>query len=266
MSLAADRLVTGLPPSPRDTPAVALAGVLHLLLILAASFGWHWTSRPLPPADEITPVDFVDIADVPRVREAPRPSMEAAPQETSTPEPAPPQPEPEPTPPPEPSPQPKPTPAPPAPAPKPLDTASLSNLINKALPKAQQKPLNTSDLAKTIEAAQPRTAQIDPRAAATLAQAIRAQVAPCWNPPIGGADVRRMTVLIAAEYAPDGSVRGTPSVVSQTGVTAQNNDFARAFAETARRAVLRCQPLKLPAELYPQWRSVEINFDPELMT
>jgi hypothetical protein len=30
--------------------------------------------------------------------------------------------------------------------------------------------------------------------------------------------------------------------------------------------VLRCQPLKLPAELYDLWGSVEINFDPEEMT
>jgi hypothetical protein len=49
-------------------------------------------------------------------------------------------------------------------------------------------------------------------------------------------------------------------------MTAANADYARAFAETARRAVLRCQPLKLPAELYDLWGSVEINFDPEEMT
>jgi hypothetical protein len=163
-------------------------------------------------------------------------------------------------------PQAKPKPAPPKLDPKPLDTQTLSDLINKALPKAPTKPLNTSDLAKTIRAAQPKNAAIDPRAAATLAQAIRAQVAPCWNPPIGGADVRKMTVLIGAEFLSDGSVTGTPRVISQTGTSGQNGDYARAFAETARRAVLRCSPLKLPADLYPMWKSVEINFDPEQMT
>lgn len=267
-------------PSGAETRAVALATLAHILLIIVFSFSWQWFSRPLPPADEIMPVEFVDIADAPRITRPPEPSIEAAPQETAPPEPAPeePQPESEPTPLPEPDPLPtpesKPTPKPPVakpappkpPAPKPLDTAQLSNLINKSLPKAATKPLNTSELAKTIESAQASAATIDPRAAATLAQAIRAQVAPCWNPPIGGADVRRMTVVIAAEYAPDGRVIGTPRVLSQTGVSADNGDYARAFAETARRAVLRCSPLKLPADLYPQWKSVEINFDPEQMT
>lgn len=266
------------PPLGADTRALALATLAHVLMIVAASFGWQWFREPLPPAEETMPIEFVDIADAPRITKPPEPSIEAAPQDTAPPEPAPPEPEPEPAPIAKPDPlpvieakpEPKPAavkPAPPKPpTPKPLDTAQLSNLINKALPKAATKPLNTSDLAKTIETAQAKAAIIDPRAAATLAQAIRAQVAPCWNPPIGGADVRRMTVLIAAEYAPDGRVVGTPRVLSQTGVTSDNSDYARAFAETARRAVLRCSPLKLPADLYPQWKSVEINFDPEQMT
>jgi outer membrane biosynthesis protein TonB len=259
MSLAAARL---LPPELATRPesrAVLLAALAHVALIIIASFGWHWTSRPLPTAVEPIPVDFVEIAEAPRITTPPEPSMEAAPQETSTA----PEPEPIPDPAPEPRPEPKPE---PKPDPKPLDTATLSNLINKALPKAQTKPLDTSELARSIQAAQPRDAKIDPRAAATLIQAIRSQVAPCWNPPIGGEDVRKMTVLIHAEFNPDGSLAAPPRTVSQTGVTAQNGDYARAFAETARRAVLRCAPLKLPANLYSLWKSVEINFDPETMT
>jgi outer membrane biosynthesis protein TonB len=278
-----------IPPEGAQARAVGVAVLGHILLVLAFSLSWKWFNSPLPPTPEIMPVEFVDIADAPRITEPPKPSIEAAPQESAPPEPAPepaPEPEPEPDPVPEPEPAPKPVlkaepappkpavvkPAPPKPAvvkpapPKPLDTAQLSNLIDKALPKADRKPLDTSALAQSIETAQSRAATIDPRAAATLAQAIRAQVAPCWNPPIGGADVSNMTVVIAAQYAPDGRVIGTPRVIDQTGVTARNGDYARAFAETARRAVLRCSPLKLPADLYPQWKSVEINFDPEQMT
>ncbi len=268
----------GLNVSGPEARALIVATLAHIALIAALSIGWAWAAKPLPPADEITPVEFVDIADAPRVTRPPEPSIEAAPQETTAPPEAPPESQPVPAPTPEalpapdakPEPEPKaqakPAPAPKKPVAKPLDTQTLSNLINKALPKAKIKSLNTSDLAKTIEAAQPKNAAIDPRAAATLAQAIRAQVAPCWNPPIGGADVRRMTVLIGAEYRADGSVTSSPRVISQTGVSGQNKDYARAFAETARRAVLRCSPLKLPADLYPLWKSVEINFDPEQMT
>ena len=222
------------------------------------------------------PVEIVTIADAPRVTEAPRPSIEAAPQEpAAAPAEAEPAPAPEPVkpdavPPPEPPkprPEPKPKAAAPAKAPpSPLDTSSLASLIDKSLPKAPKKPLDTSKLAKDLNAAAPARATVDPRAAATLAQAIRAQVAPCWNPPVGGRDVRRMTVIVRVQYDRDGRVIGMPAAGRPTGTTAANADYARAFAETARRAVLRCQPLKLPADLYELWADVEINFDPEEMT
>ena len=254
-----------------ERQALIGAGIAHIMLFAALSFGWEWSQQPLLPADEMIPIEFVDIADTPRIKEAPRQSMQAAPQETSAPATdaaAAPEPQavPDAVPPLEkPKEAAKKTEAPPADT-KPLDMSKLSNLIDKALPKARTKPLDMSKLATTIEASAPKTATIDPRAAATIAQAIRAQVAPCWNPPIGGADVRRMTVLIRADFSRDGRLIGVPSIVSQTGVTAGNADYSRAFAETARRALLRCSPLKLPAKQYDLWKSAEVNFDPESMT
>ena len=257
-----------------ERQALLGAGAAHLVLIAALSLGFALQSSPLPLSEEMIPVEFVEIADAPRVTEAPAPSPKAAPQETAVPAPAPPTPPapmvtagaiPLPDAKPEPKPE-KPAPAAPKSDARPLDTSKLSNLIDKALPKAKTKPLDMSDLAGKIAAAAPKTARIDPRAAATLALAIQAQVAPCWNPPIGGADVKKMTVVIRADYGRDGRVIGTPTVAGQTGVTAGNTDYARAFAETARRAVLRCSPLTLPAKLYDVWKSVEINFDPESMT
>ncbi len=260
----------------RERNAVLIAGAAHLLLFAALSLGWM-QSQTLPAADPSEAIDVIEIAEAPRAP-PPTPAPKAAPQESVTPPPADPSPpEPKPVtvpdavPLPDTKPEKKPD-KPPRPAAKPkaetkpLDQSLLQNLIDKALPKARVKPLDTSSLASAIASAAPKAATVDPRAAATLAQAIQAQVAPCWNPPIGGADVKRMTVIIRADFAADGSVIGTPSVVSQTGVTAGNSDYARAFAETARRAVLRCSPLKLPPKLYDLWRSVEINFDPASMT
>ncbi len=260
-----------------ERQALIGAGVAHLLLFAALSFALQFSTPPVVMADDPITVDVVEIADAPRVREVPKPSIEAAPQETV--EAAPPEPEAKPEPKPEPKPpEPKPEPKPldtdrlanlidkATPKPKPLDSAKLANLIDKALPKAKTKPLDTSKLATEIAAATPKTATVDPRAAATLAQAIRAQVAPCWNPPIGGADVRKMTVVLRAEFAKDGSVVGRPAVVGQTGATAGNAAYARAFADTAVRAVLRCSPLKLPPKQFDLWRSIEINFDPDQMT
>ena len=257
-----------------ERQALIGAGIAHILLFAALSIGWQLTRTPVL-FDEAVPVEIVEIADLPRVTQAPKPSIKAAPQETvapAPPEPAPPAPNAA-TPPPEPVPDAKPEPpkppekarAKPAET-KPLDTQQLANLIDKALPKAKTKPLDVSSLATAINAATPKTATIDPRATATLAQAIRAQVAPCWNPPIGGADVKKMTVVLRADFGRDGAVIGRPAVVGQTGATAGNAAYSRAFADTAVRAVLRCSPLRLPPKLFDLWKSVEINFDPEQMT
>ena len=246
-------------------------GVAHLALLGILSLSWQMAFRELPQFEEAVPVEVVAVAEMTRVTELPKPSMEAAPQENIAPSagPAPgPDAAPDPVSPDPPSPEPKPVTKaepPKQPAAR-LDAQELSNLIDKSLPKAKVKPRNTADFAKSIELAIPKGARLDARATASLEAAIRSQIAPCWNPPIGGADVKKMTVVLRIELQRDGSVIGRPTVVSQTGATAGNADYARAFAETARRAVLRCSPLKLPPEMFEAWKSFELNFDPSEMT
>jgi len=150
-----------------------------------------------------------------------------------------------------------------APKPKPLDTKALAKSLDAATPKA--RPLDTAALAKSLDAALPKgpahATRGDPRASAALAAAILAQVRPCWTPPIGG-NGAKVTALLDVTLNRDGSVAGRPKVAGQTGATGASAGYARAFAEAAVRAVLRCAPLKLPADQYDQWKAVEINFDP----
>lgn len=270
--------------------AIILAGVAHLALLAGLSLTWSMQQASLPSFQDPIPVEVVEVSDLPRITEPPKPSMKAASQETveaAAPEIAPE----EATPPPEPE---KPTPQPvaeapapkapakvePKPEPKPtkpkaeaataakkkaqerLDAQELSSLIDKSLPKARRKPLDTSDFAKSIEKALPKGAKLDARATATLEQAIRGQIAPCWNPPLGGEG--KTTVVLSIQLDRTGRVVGTPEVVGQTG--AANPAFAKAFADSAKRAVLRCSPLELPAEYYDAWKLFELNFDPTMMT
>ncbi len=123
-------------------------------------------------------------------------------------------------------------------------------------------------MSKSLDAALPKAAALpkrgDPRVLAGLAAAIKAQVTPCWTLPAGGGS-GKVTALLHLSINRDGSIAGRPGLVSQTGVTAANAAYARAFAEAAARAVLRCAPLKLPAEQYDAWAQVEINFDPSTL-
>ncbi|TPE60472.1 TonB C-terminal domain-containing protein [Sandaracinobacter neustonicus] len=266
--------------------ALLIAALLHVGLLLALSLGVAHSMRMTAEPD-VTPVEFVDIADMAQVTTPPKPSMEAAPQDPeplAAPEPmpeAPPAPK-VPTP---PVPQPtkvandtaaqdaiaeavaaaQPKKQPPVKAPVKPVAGQSAQLVDKSKPNAA-KPRETSDLAKTIEDALPKQSRLSPIQAATLEQAIRAQIAPCWNPPIGGSDVADMTAVLRIRLNKDGSVAAPPEFVSQTGATAGNQAYARAFVETARRAVLRCAPLELPADLYSYWREFELNFDPRLMT
>lgn len=270
-----------------ERAALLLAAGLHLGLLLLLSLG---LAKSLPPRDSdanVTPVELVDIGEEARVTEPPKPSMEAAPREPGLPPaalqpvetplaPAPPQSVAKPLPTPDDlSPQDalaeevKPAPPRKATAPakaKPdFDAGALASLIDKSKPEGP-KPRETSAFSKSIEQAIPKAARLSPIAMATLEQAIRAQIAPCWNPPIGGADVQGMTAVLKIRLNRDGSVAAPPEFVSQSGATAGNQAYARAFVETARRAVLRCAPLDLPGDLYPHWREFELNFDPRLMT
>lgn len=280
--------------------ALILATLLHMALLLGLSLELAGRLPKMMNEPDVTPIEFVEVADVPTVTELPKPSLDAAPRESERPAPAeitpPPPPEPQaPTPPvpPEPAPPPvtkaadtppqdaiveapkppvKPAPpkaAPPPPKAKPkaqFDAGALASLIDKSKAEAPVKPRETSQFAKSIEKAIPKQAQLSAIQAATLEQSIRSQIAPCWNPPLGGEDVAQMTAVLRIRLNRDGSVAQPPEFVSQTGATSGNQAYARAFVETARRAVLRCAPLELPDNLYAFWREFELNFDPRLMT
>lgn len=275
-----------------ERAALLLAGCAHLALLAALSAG---LARSLPDAapSDVTPIEFLEIGPEATVDRPPEPVAASAPRDAGVP-PAPdsvepvalPQPaadvlEPaiadttaqdalplEPAP---PAPVPskavaKPGPARPATARPGFDPGQLAALIDKSIPQGPARPRDTSVFAKSIEQAIPKGLRVSPRAMATLEQAIRSQVAPCWNPPIGGADVAEMTAVLRIRLNRDGTVAAPPEFVSQTGATAANQAYARAFVETARRAVLRCTPLQLPDDLYVHWREFELNFDPRLMT
>ena len=270
-----------------ERQALAGAGAAHLILFAMLSLGWSMLKQP-PQIEEAVPVDLVDVAPQTQVTERPKPSKAAAPQETAAPAPSPepakaepPTPVPEAVPLPEPKPVEKPAPPKPETPPKPvekpkpakpkpakaetkpverLDTSELSSLIDKALPKAERKVRDPDAFAKSITMSIPKSAKLDARATASLVAAIRAQIVPCWNPPIGGAEIKRMTALLSIQLSPDGTVAGRPTVISQTG---GGGALGKAFADTAVRAVLRCAPLKLPADQYEAWKSFELNFDPK---
>ncbi len=92
-----------------------------------------------------------------------------------------------------------------------------------------------------------------------------AQVKRCYRTPKVLGEGKRIATRLHVRYAPDGTLLGLPTVIGQTGVTPSNQLFADAMANAAIASVMRCSPLRLPAELYQiGWNSFELTFSPSL--
>ena len=244
---------------------VAVAG--HLALLAALSLGLASVTRPMMQSDPIQ-VSFVDeIGMQAAVTEA---QMED-PAETMAPEigpmedAAPTTPE---TPSPEPTPVEKAAEPAPSPAPKEASKPAPSKPAPKTRPKEKQRSSRLGDdFLKGItdksqgKATKPRAA-VSSRDMASLAQAIIRQIKPCYVVPSGGVDIDEIVTVFRLRLNRNGSVRNV-TLEEQEGVNSANRDYARQVAEAARRAILRCAPLDLPADLYAGgWDDMDIGFRP----
>jgi len=90
--------------------------------------------------------------------------------------------------------------------------------------------------------------------------AVRRQIERCWNVPAGAKDAKDLVVEIHVTLNPDGTVRET-RIVDQSRV--QSDSFFRTAAESATRAILQCQPFKLPPEKFSLWEDMTLTFNPK---
>ncbi|MDE2620149.1 MAG: hypothetical protein KGL54_08305 [Sphingomonadales bacterium] len=260
------------------------AGLVVALAAHAALVAWLMLNppapRPLPVPERMT----VTLSDeVAQRSTSPEPKAEAAPAVAPVlaPEPAPaPIPSPQPQPQPAPQPQPKVAPAP-TPAPRPVAKAPAvpQPPVKAAPPKAAApKPAAGggsrlgSDFLKGIaggttpgaSAKAPPAEAIGPQVRSALSGAITRQLKPKWVAP-QGADADLLVTVLAWDLNPDGTLAGSPRVVSQSGITDANRAQAQRHAEQAIRAVRLAAPFELPADLYSAWRHVaSFRFDRKL--
>ncbi len=185
----------------------------------------------------------------------------------------------------------EPTPAPlePAPVAKPAPSAKVATkpappTPTKATPAkpappslAKPKPKATSlgtDFLKGIPVEKstgtvtaPRVASLSPIQVNGLVSLIASQVKPCYTIPAGGAGVETIISRIRLRLKPDGSIKVAPEVTGNVGVGAGNQPYVRQMNEAAVRALQRCAPYKLPADLYEGgWEDINFTFRPMQMS
>jgi hypothetical protein len=143
-----------------------------------------------------------------------------------------------------------------------LDTQKLATVIDKSVKDANRKPQDFSKLADRLNKDLPRQAELSALQAATLAQAMQAQVTKCFNMPTGAEGVESMAVTFRIRLTREGTLVGAPELTEQTGQTDVNAAVFRAFTDSTRRAIQRCQPYTLPADYFEFWQDQELIFNP----
>jgi len=88
--------------------------------------------------------------------------------------------------------------------------------------------------------------------------ALRARISNCWSPPPGIDVNSKLYVVLRVLFKTDGSMSQAPVLVEGSA-----SPLGPALAESAKRALLLCQPFTmLRPEHYDQWKDIELKFDP----
>ena len=149
-----------------------------------------------------------------------------------------------------------------------FDAGKISVLIDKSR-KEKPEEAEAEDAPKKFLQPPPvaespvRQAAIGNRLTVSEVDAIRYQIEQCWNVPAGARDARDLVIRVRISLKPDGSLRAPPEILDRERM---NDGFFRAAAESARRAVQRCTPLKnLPTAKYDRWQEITLTFNPRDM-
>ncbi len=130
-----------------------------------------------------------------------------------------------------------------------FDSEQVSALLNKV------DPASGGARQSTDAASQGRASGRDQIMTQSELDALRAQIIPCFSPPVGAAGAEDIVVALLMSLDEDGSVIGRPRIVNSG-----TNPYFRPTADAAVRAVLRCAPYRLPEEKYAAWNEVKVNF------
>lgn len=106
-----------------------------------------------------------------------------------------------------------------------------------------------------------RYLRVSPSSSPAMLQAMELaarQVRRCYRGPRVASSGRQIVTRVRVRIDAEGTISGLPAIISQDGVNASNQAYAAPMAEAAIGAILRCAPLRLPAEAH---RGVGLTID-----
>ena len=90
--------------------------------------------------------------------------------------------------------------------------------------------------------------------------ALTAQIFTCWSVPLGLPLSKDMLVRIKLDLNPDGSIENM-EMLDHIKMNTPGKEQFRTLADSVRRAIQLCNPLRVPATGYERWKNMILNFD-----
>jgi len=131
----------------------------------------------------------------------------------------------------------------------------VAALLDKRDPQRQMAAAETLNNQPALGASTGTAAQLSQ----SEIDALRARISSCWSPPAGVNAATKIYVVLRVLFKQDASMSREPVLVEGTA-----SPLGPALAESAKRALLLCQPFTmLKPEHYDQWKDLELKFDPQ---
>ena len=133
----------------------------------------------------------------------------------------------------------------------------VAALLDKRDPQRQMAAAETLNNQPSLGAANGGAAQLSQ----SEIDALRARISSCWSPPAGITASTKIYVVLRVLFKPDASMSHEPVLVEGSA-----SSLGPALAESAKRALLMCQPFTmLKPEHYEQWKDLQLDFNPQIM-
>jgi colicin import membrane protein len=139
--------------------------------------------------------------------------------------------------------------------------ALVSQQVKAAAPAGAKSDVPTKSKGPVAGAPEGKDKQLTASQASMLGTLMKQQVSRCWNINSGLEGIDKIVVQVEVKLKQDGTLAQPPKVVA-----AQNTPIFKDAADSAVRALVKCEPYELPADLYQGgWDYMVVTFDPKRM-
>ena len=131
-------------------------------------------------------------------------------------------------------------------------------LLDKRAPQRQVVTGSMVNPTASLGSSTANAPQLSQNELGALKAALIAQLKRCWNPPVGVVDAKDLSVVLQFSLNRDGSLSSQPTLANRA-----SSPLFQVAVESAKRAVLGCQPFRLPVAKYEAWQDLEVTFNSE---